>query len=319
MNRGSVLSLNVSLRWGARAKARQIRLIELWLKPVAAAIERVLQWVASRGADSSVSAMTRSTSASPIVRGAPGRGSSSSPSRRPARNRRRHLPTVGSVISSAAAMSLFERPSAAARTMRARTASAWAVVGRRVHSVSLACSSTVNVSSPSGRPLGMASSRFVRPREMPLFYHALLTRHTSATRIPFVKIDEPMAWEAVRIARRVGVLPTVPTTLGPISALLEEEARKSERSVTVRPPLCEGAFGVLMVDEGDRHDSIVIAGAGELARDVELIVLARASMARLAPRLAETTGLPVLSSPRSGVEQLAQVIRELETAAPADA
>jgi hypothetical protein len=31
MNSGSVDSLNVSLRWGARAKARQIRLIELWL------------------------------------------------------------------------------------------------------------------------------------------------------------------------------------------------------------------------------------------------------------------------------------------------
>src|SRR3972149_6339370 len=127
--------------------------------------------------------MTRSTSASPIVRGAPGRGSSSSPSRRPARNRRRHLPTVGSVIKSVAAMALFERPSAAPRMIRARRARAWAVVGRRVQRVSVARSSAVNVSSLRGRPLGMASSRFVRPREMPLLCHTLLTQDTSGVRI----------------------------------------------------------------------------------------------------------------------------------------
>jgi len=60
MKSGSVLSLNVSVRCGARAKARQIRLIEVWLNPVTAAIERVLHWVASRGADSRVSAMAAS-------------------------------------------------------------------------------------------------------------------------------------------------------------------------------------------------------------------------------------------------------------------
>jgi hypothetical protein len=30
-------------------------------------------------------------------------------------------------------------------------------------------SSAVNVNSASGRPLGMASSRFLRPREMPYY------------------------------------------------------------------------------------------------------------------------------------------------------
>ena len=89
--------------------------------------------------------MTLSTSASPIVRGAPGRGSSSNPSSRCARNRRRHLPTVGSVISSTAATCLFERPSAAS-TMRARRARAWAVVGWRVERVSVVRSSVVGVS-----------------------------------------------------------------------------------------------------------------------------------------------------------------------------
>ncbi|OPY93069.1 MAG: hypothetical protein A4E73_00486 [Syntrophaceae bacterium PtaU1.Bin231] len=59
---GSVESLKVSQRWGCKAKARQMRLIALWLSPEAAAIERVLQCVASGGDDSSVMVITRSTS-----------------------------------------------------------------------------------------------------------------------------------------------------------------------------------------------------------------------------------------------------------------
>ena len=71
-----------------------MRLTALWLTArLAFAIERVLQCVASRGFDSSVLVITRSTSASRIVRGAPG-GSSSSPSSRFARNLERHRPTI---------------------------------------------------------------------------------------------------------------------------------------------------------------------------------------------------------------------------------
>ncbi len=54
MNCGSGESLKCSLRCGFRPKARQIRLIADCDIPVAFAIERVDQWVASRGLSSSV-------------------------------------------------------------------------------------------------------------------------------------------------------------------------------------------------------------------------------------------------------------------------
>ncbi len=95
MKRGSVESLNVSLRCGWRLKARQMRLMALWLKPVRLAIARVLQCVAALGFVSRVSVTTRSTWASVIVRGAPGRGSSSRPSSRCVTKRCRHFPTIG--------------------------------------------------------------------------------------------------------------------------------------------------------------------------------------------------------------------------------
>lgn len=62
--------------------------------PQALAIPRELQWVASSGRVSSVATITASMRASSIVRGAPGRGSSRSPSSLCAAKRWRHLPTV---------------------------------------------------------------------------------------------------------------------------------------------------------------------------------------------------------------------------------
>jgi Asp/Glu/hydantoin racemase len=59
-----------------------------------------------------------------------------------------------------------------------------------------------------------------------------------------------------------------------------------------------------------RHDEMVAEQAATLAQEVDVIVLAQASMQRLKDRLHEQTGLPVLSSPRMGVELLARTVRE---------
>lgn len=72
--RVAVDGLNVWARCGARASARQIREMVDCDMPVAAAIDLVDQPVALFGVSSSVLTMTRSTSASVIFRGTPGRG-----------------------------------------------------------------------------------------------------------------------------------------------------------------------------------------------------------------------------------------------------
>ena len=86
------------------------RVIAMDLIPHSFTIERVLQWVASRGSDSKVLTTTRSASSSPILRGDPGRGSSSTPSQPSSRNRRRHLPTVARVVPSSSATSRVTLP-----------------------------------------------------------------------------------------------------------------------------------------------------------------------------------------------------------------
>src|SRR5262249_17200172 len=116
---------------------------------------RVLQWVASRGVVSNVSRMTRSTSPSLMRRGAPGRGSSSSPSKRWRPNRIRHLPIVCLVRRSSRADTVLALPAAPSSTNRARSASARAVVGRRAQRSSVSRSSSVRASGGIGRPVRM--------------------------------------------------------------------------------------------------------------------------------------------------------------------
>ena len=78
-NSGSVESLKLSARWaGARRRPRSARPPAGEI-PIALAIERVDQWVASGGISSRVLTITASTLSSLIVRGAPGRGSSTEP------------------------------------------------------------------------------------------------------------------------------------------------------------------------------------------------------------------------------------------------
>jgi hypothetical protein len=151
MNCGSLDSLNVSVRCGLSPNARQIRRTLVGDIPVWRAISRVDQWVASVGVSSKVLTTTRSTCSSVIVRGAPGRGSSTNPSSRWATKRARHLVTVGRERPSRSATSVLEVPSAQASTIRQRSASAWALLRRRDHRSSVARSS---VDSTSGASLG---------------------------------------------------------------------------------------------------------------------------------------------------------------------
>jgi Asp/Glu/hydantoin racemase len=127
---------------------------------------------------------------------------------------------------------------------------------------------------------------------------------------PVVKIDEAMAMQAASEGSRIGVLATVPTTLEPTSALIQAKADEMGRNVTLEQRLCEGAFAILMAGDRETHDAMVIEQAKDLAKDVDLIVLAQASMSRLADLLQEETGVAVLSSPRIGVDYLARRVAE---------
>ena len=131
--------------------------------------------------------------------------------------------------------------------------------------------------------------------------------------IPVLKIDVAMAEQAVRRADRIGVTATVQTTLDPTVRLVESTAARLGKPVTVERQLCTGAFDALLAGDGATHDEIIKRNLAELASRVDLIVLAQASMARVVDSLGDSVPVPVLSSPRLGLERLASVLAEMGT------
>ncbi|CAM2157397.1 Glutamate racemase [Pararobbsia alpina] len=127
-------------------------------------------------------------------------------------------------------------------------------------------------------------------------------------RTPIVKVDESMAEEASRIGKRIGVVATVKTTLEPTTRLIQKKAAEHARSITVVERIADGAFDALLAGDAQKHDDILTRTITDLMNEVDVVVLAQVSMARLVPLLGKTR-VPVLSSPRSGVEA---VKRELE-------
>src|SRR5215217_8829097 len=153
MNCGSVDSLNVSTWCGLSLNAFQIRPTVERLRPLWAAIDARDQCVASVGVRSKVDTTTCSICASVIFRGAPGRGSSESPSNRDSTNRRRHVPTVCGHTPNSAATCLFAFPSAQPSTIRLRNARACDDFARRDQRSNVSRSSSVNTTSATGRPV----------------------------------------------------------------------------------------------------------------------------------------------------------------------
>ncbi|MFF1924706.1 arylsulfatase [Streptomyces sp. NPDC058221] len=122
--------------------------------------------------------------------------------------------------------------------------------------------------------------------------------------VPVLRVDRPMAAAAARV-ERVTVIAAVAATLAPTLALLAEEAdRAGRRAARVCTVLVDGAWECF--EAGDRDGYLdLVAAAADAVTDSEVIVLAQASMADAATRT--VTRIPVLSSPRPGLDAAAAV------------
>lgn len=115
--------------------------------------------------------------------------------------------------------------------------------------------------------------------------------------VPVLKIDDPMAEQAVQTGRRIGLVCTASSTLEASSALLMNQAETAGRVVELSPILLSDAYDALLSGDRATHDRIVLAAAEQLAASVDLIVLAQASLAPLQTELAALVDVPVLASP----------------------
>lgn len=128
--------------------------------------------------------------------------------------------------------------------------------------------------------------------------------------IPIIRIDEPMAITAVSQHARIGVIATLPSTLEPTLRLLQEQAARFGRDVTIVDGLAAGAYDALVNGSPEQHDQRILDTAMRLKPQVDAFVLAQGSMARMEHDLADATGLPVLSSIRLGIGAVKQALSE---------
>jgi len=131
-------------------------------------------------------------------------------------------------------------------------------------------------------------------------------------RVPVLSIDDPMAEHAVKSFKRIGVIATASSTLGPSADLVRRTAARLGRQAQVEAVLCEGAYDAFFAGDQARHDRIVREALAGLMRRVDAVLLAQVSMARIADALPPgEKPVPVLASPPFAMQRLADVVRSL--------
>jgi Asp/Glu/hydantoin racemase len=129
------------------------------------------------------------------------------------------------------------------------------------------------------------------------------------TKVPVLRVDQPMADLAVQSGKKIGVVATLPTTLGPTSDLVKRRAALLGKEIELTSKLCEGAFEALMSGDAATHDHMVASALKELSTKVDVILLAQASMARVVEGLPEEDKrVPIIASPPEAIKYLATIL-----------
>jgi Asp/Glu/hydantoin racemase len=131
------------------------------------------------------------------------------------------------------------------------------------------------------------------------------------TGVPVLRVDQPMADLAVQTGKKIGVIATLPTTLGPTSDLVKRRAALAGKEIELTSRLCEGAFEALMGGNPAKHDEMVAKALIELSAQVDVIVLAQASMSRVVDSLQESEKkVPILASPTLAIKHIADLLKD---------
>jgi Asp/Glu/hydantoin racemase len=128
--------------------------------------------------------------------------------------------------------------------------------------------------------------------------------------LPILKIDYPMAREAVRAGRRIGVAATFAPTLKPTSKLIAEAAAEAGTEIELVTQVSTPAYEALLSGDTSTHDRLLLDVIEQLDKQkVAAIVLAQVSMARILPSLDGQVSVPVLSSLHTSLAAIRDALR----------
>ncbi len=128
---------------------------------------------------------------------------------------------------------------------------------------------------------------------------------------PIMCIDDAMAEQAVQAGSSLVVLATAHSTVEPTLKKLRQTAQTQGTSISVQAYVCPEAMAALRSNEKATHDQLVLELAKK-AEGAEVCVLAQASMAHMEQPIQAMLNIPVFSSPRLCIKQVAAFLKQLD-------
>jgi Asp/Glu/hydantoin racemase len=126
---------------------------------------------------------------------------------------------------------------------------------------------------------------------------------------PIIRIDDAMAEFAINSAEKIGVAATLETTLKPTLELLKQKAAQKQKKVEFEPILVSSAYQKLIANDKEGHDLDLSVALRELAKKVDIVVLAQASMARVVSSFTPDEQRHFVTSPELGMEAVNRTLK----------
>jgi aspartate/glutamate racemase len=125
--------------------------------------------------------------------------------------------------------------------------------------------------------------------------------------VPFVRIDEEMAIAAIKAGKRIGLVATTPTILGPTKRLIQKCMNEMGSRNEIVDIIVEGSFG----KPRDIVGRMIIDKVKTIVNTIDIVVLTQASLAPIENMIAEELGKDVFSSSSYGAKAVAKIVESL--------
>lgn len=135
--------------------------------------------------------------------------------------------------------------------------------------------------------------------------------YAKAVNIPVMKVDAPMAAEAVSLGTKIALIATVETTLGPSQRLIEKIGAEQGKQMECQQFLQTAAWDALQAGKPEEHNRLLMENIRALDKmGFDAIVMAQVSMRALLPELTDVK-TPILCSFFSGYGAVADRLNEI--------
>lgn len=129
--------------------------------------------------------------------------------------------------------------------------------------------------------------------------------------VPVVRIDEPMAREAVSLGSKIALISTLMTTQAPSRRLIERLGQEEGKEMQIHSVVQQEAWEALSSGDAKRHNEILLEEIRKLnSMGYDAIVMAQVSMRALLPDLKDVK-TPLLCSFYSGLNMVVERIKGL--------